>query len=110
ALAERHDVIQAVRQPQSGAFFQQNAFLFLPTERLAHVTDGLTQAAPLLDTLISDPSLRGVLDALGLGLMGVERKELTLDAMKRPLNDASDTVEHLLAGQSTSFSWRLLAS
>jgi hypothetical protein len=36
---------------------------------------------------------------LALGLMGVQRGELNLDAMSRPMRIASDTLEKLLAGR-----------
>src|SRR5437764_7268694 len=103
-------VIRAVRQPQSGSFFERNGLLFLPTAEVARVTDGLTRADALLETLAADPSLRGTLDALSFGVMGVERKELKLDDMTRPMTLAADTVEDVLAGRPASFSWRVLAS
>jgi len=109
ALQGRHDVIRAVRQSQSGAFFERNGLLFLPTDEVARVTDGLARADALIETLAADPSLRGTLDALSFGLMGVQRKELKLDDMTRPMTMAADTVEDVLAGRPASFSWRVLA-
>src|SRR5712691_6017747 len=109
-LQGRPDVIRAVRQPQSGSFFERNGLLFLSTEEVARVTDGLTRADALLETLAADPSLRGTLDALSFGVMGVERKELKLDDMTRPMTLAADTVEDVVAGRPASFSWRVLAS
>jgi len=110
ALATRTDLVRDVREPQSGKFFKQNALLFLPTSEVAAITDGLARAAPLFETLAADPSLGGTLDALALGLMGVQRGELNLDAMSHPLRMASDTLEKLLAGRPTSFSWQVLAN
>jgi uncharacterized protein len=110
ALATRTDVVREVREPQSGKFFKQNALLFLPTSKVAAITDGLARAAPLFETLAADPSLGGVLDALALGLMGVQRGEVNLDAMSYPMRMASDTLEKLLAGRPTSFSWQVLAN
>jgi hopanoid biosynthesis associated RND transporter like protein HpnN len=110
ALATRTDVVRDVREPQSGKFFKQNALLFLPTSKVAAITDELARAAPLFETLAADPSLGGTLDALALGLMGVERGELNLDAMSHTMRMASDTLEMLLAGRPTSFSWQVLAN
>jgi len=110
ALATRTDLVRDVREPQSGKFFKQNALLFLPTSEVAAITDGLARAAPLFETLAADPSLGGTLDALALGLMGVQRGELNLDAMSHPMRMASDTLEMLLAGRPTSFSWLALAN
>ncbi|HEX9324348.1 MAG TPA: MMPL family transporter [Xanthobacteraceae bacterium] len=109
ALQGRRDLIRTVQQPQSGSFFERNGLLFLPTEEVVRVTDGLTRADALLETLATDPSLRGTLDALSFGVMGAERKELKLDDMTWPMTLAADTVEDVLAGRPASFSWRVLA-
>src|SRR5439155_15860337 len=60
--------------------------------------------------LSADPSLRGSLNALGLGLTGVEFGQLSLDDLARPMGMAGDTVREALAGRPASFSWRVLAS
>jgi hopanoid biosynthesis associated RND transporter like protein HpnN len=110
ALQGRHDLIRVVGQPQSGPFFERNGLLFLPAEEVQRIADGLTRSDALLETLAVDPSLRGTLDALSFGLTGVERKELKLDDMTRPMTMAADTVEDVLAGRPAGFSWRVLAS
>ena len=83
ALTARHDVIRAVHQPQSGEFFERNGLLYLPTGEIERLTGGLMQGAPLLQKLSADPSLRGGLNALGLGLTGVEFGQLALDEIGR---------------------------
>ena len=109
ALATRSDLIHSVRQTQGGSFFARNGLLYLPTDKVARVTDGLTRANALLETLAADPSLRGTLDALSLGITGVHLGELNLDDMTRPMTMAADTAENVLAGRPASFSWRALA-
>src|SRR5690242_21726024 len=69
ALASRSDFIRVV-QPQGGRFFERNGLMYLPTGDVARLTDGLVQADPLLERLAADPSLRGALRALSIGLMG----------------------------------------
>ena len=44
ALATRSDLIHSVRQIQGGNFFARNGLLYLPTDKVARVTDGLTRA------------------------------------------------------------------
>jgi uncharacterized protein len=110
ALALRSDRIRAVRPMQGGPFFERNGLLYLPTSEVARLTDGLTQAGPVLHTLAVDPSLRGALGALRLGLMGVEYGQIQLDDLTRPMTMASSTVEDALAGRPANFSWRALAS
>ena len=110
ALTRRPDRFRAVREMQGGPFFQRNGLLYLPESEVAHLTQGLVQAGPLLQTLAADPSLRGALGALDLGLMGVQFGQVQLDDLARPMTMASDTVEDALAGRPASFSWRALAS
>jgi uncharacterized protein len=107
-LAERRDVLKAVRMAAGGDFFEKNGWLYLSKDELARTTNGLTQAQPLLGTLASDPSLRGILDALSLTIAGVQRGQLQLDDLGRPLTLASDTLDRVIAGQPASFSWRVL--
>src|SRR5215469_291349 len=109
-LTARRDVIRSVHQPQSGEFFERNGLLYLPTDEVARVTDGLLSAGPLLQKLAADPSLRGSLGALSLGLMGVQYGQIGLDDLTRPMTMAADTVSEALAGNPTSFSWRVLTS
>src|SRR5436309_5140721 len=110
ALTRRTDRFRAVYEMQSGAFFQRNGLLYLPESEVARLTQGLVQAGPLLQTLATDPSLRGALGALDLGLMGVQFGQVKLDDLARPMTMASDTVEDALAGRPASFSWRALVS
>src|SRR6202011_268789 len=74
------------------------------------LTDGLLQGNPLLQKLAADPSLRGALGALSLGIMGVEFGQVSLDDLTRPMTMAGDTANEVLAGRPASFSWRVLAS
>jgi len=57
ALVTRSELIHSVRQIQGGNFFARNGLLYLPTDEVARVTDGLTRADVLLKTLAADPSL-----------------------------------------------------
>ncbi len=109
-LAKRKDRIRAVYQPQSGSFFERNGLLYLPTGEVARLTGGLTKAGPLLASLSADPSLRGALDFLSMGLAGVAGGVIPLDDLTRPLDMAADTAQAVLAGRPTAFSWRILAS
>jgi uncharacterized protein len=110
ALTAQTKLIRSIRQPQGGNFFDRNGMLFLPVAEVEKVSSGLAKADTLLDTLSTDPSLRGSLDALNFGLVGVDRGELTLDDMVRPMTMAADTLDAVLAGRPASFSWRVLAS
>jgi hypothetical protein len=59
ALRANPELFPAVRQPQSGSFFERNGLLYLSGDEVKRVADGLTRSDGLLETLAADPSLRG---------------------------------------------------
>jgi uncharacterized protein len=107
-LSERRDIIRSVDQPGGGPYFDKNGLLYLSTDELARTTTQLTSAQPLLGTLAADPSLRGVMDGLSFGTMGVQGGLLKLDDLTRPLTMMADTLDAVVAGEPASFSWRVL--
>src|ERR1043165_1631092 len=98
-LKEQPQLFRAADDISGSEFFARNGLLFRPTGDVTQVGEGLGQAAPLIGTLVTDPSLRGVSRAMSLGLVGVQNKRVTLDALARPLNLASVTIEEGLAGE-----------
>ena len=110
ALNADHAHIRTAIQPQGGKFLAQNGFLFMPTAQLMRMSGQMERSRPLLQILAADPSLRGVLNALSAGLMGVERRAYPLDTLVGPMNAGADMVRAALAGRPASFSWQTLAS
>jgi hopanoid biosynthesis associated RND transporter like protein HpnN len=110
ALLAHPERFLAVSAPGSGKFFEQNGLLFLPTDEVARLTSGLRQADALIGTLAEDPSLRGILAAMSMVFIGVERGMIKFDDMARSLTTAADTLEALTASRPASFSWQALAS
>lgn len=109
-LRQQPQLFRSVSQLGSGTFFAQNGLLFLPAAEVARLTDGLVEADALVQTLAADPSLRGTVEALSLGLTGVKLGRIKLDDMVRPLTMVADTVEAALGGRPAYFSWRALVS
>jgi hopanoid biosynthesis associated RND transporter like protein HpnN len=109
-LTARPQLFRSVEDMGGNEFFARNGLLFRSTEEVARFTKGLGQAAPLVGTLVGDPSLRGLTRALSLALIGVQNKMTTLDALARPFAMASDTIETALAGKPAHFSWQALLS
>jgi uncharacterized protein len=105
-LSQQKDLFRSVQQPQGGAFFEQNGFLFETTDQLEPQLKNLTQAQRLVQVLAGDPSLRGVIQALQFGLLGVQGGRITLDAMTWPMTLGADAIEKVNAGQPATFSWR----
>ncbi len=115
ALAEKlggdNKHFESVQPLGSGEFFEKNGLLFLPVEEVGSVTGQLQRAAPLIEIMAGDPSIRGLTGALETGLAGVKRGQYKLDSTERPFNLISQTVESVLnKGSNTTFSWRELVS
>jgi hopanoid biosynthesis associated RND transporter like protein HpnN len=100
----------SVRSLDDSEFFQKNGLLFLPKEEVAQVTGQFASAAPLIEIMAGDPSLRGLTGALETGLQGVKRGEIKLDNTAAPFSMIAQTVEDVLNKSSAAFSWRELAN
>src|SRR4029077_17462148 len=107
-LSENSKLFKSVVQPGGGEFFRKNGLLFLPTAETEKVAGQIAQAEPLIAQLATDPSLRGLIEVLQMGLTGVELEKTTLDAMVRPLSATADTVEGVTAKKPVYFSWHEL--
>jgi uncharacterized protein len=109
-LSPQSDRFRSVEAVEGAEFFARNGLLYFPQNDLAARMDKLSQAAPLIRTLASDPSLRGLARTLSTSLQGVAAGRLRLDDMARPLNMIADTVENVLAKRPAAFSWQVLVN
>jgi uncharacterized protein len=94
----------------SGEFFEKNGLLFLPVAEVGQITGQFESAAPLIEIMAGDPSLRGLTGALETGLAGVKRGQIKLDSTERPFSLIARTVENVLNTGKGTFSWRELVS
>jgi uncharacterized protein len=94
----------------SGEFFEKNGLLFLPLAEVGQLTGQFESAAPLIEIMAGDPSLRGLTGALETGLAGVKRGQVKLDSTERPFSLIAQTVESVLKTGAGTFSWRELVS
>ena len=101
---------ESVQPLGSGEFFEKNGLLFLPVEEVGKVAGQLEAAAPLIEIMAGDPSIRGLTGALETGLAGVKRGQVKLDNTERPFNLISQTLEDILNKGTATFSWRELVS
>jgi hypothetical protein len=108
ALAKEKGLFPDVSNAGATAFFSQHGLLFLPKETLAKDLGGLIQGEALIQDLASDRSLRGLIAGLEDVLLGLQSNRLQLDDLSSPLNQASNTLDDVLAGRPASFSWRVL--
>jgi hypothetical protein len=100
----------SVQRLGSGEFFEKNGLLFLPVADVGRATGQFESAAPLIEIMAGDPSIRGLTGALETGLAGVKRGQIKLDSTERPFSLVARTVENVLNTGSGTFSWRELVS
>ena len=101
---------ESVQALGGGEFFEKNGLLFLPAAEVGRVTGQFESAAPLIEIMAGDPSIRGLTGALETGLAGIKRGQFKLDSTQRPFNLIAQTVESVLNTGSGTFSWRELVS
>ena len=94
----------------SGEFFEKNGLLFLSSEQVGQLTSQFEAAAPLIEIMAGDPSIRGLTGALETGLAGVKRGEVNLDNTARPFTLVAQTIEDILNKGNANFSWREVTS
>jgi uncharacterized protein len=109
-LAGDSQHFESVQPLGSGEFFEKNALLFLPVAQVARFTSQFESAAPLIEIMAGDPSLRGLTGALETGLAGIKRGQVKLDSTERPFNLIAQAVENVLNNGNGTFSWRELVS
>ncbi len=72
-LSGDHKNFESVQPLGSGEFFEKNGLLFLPVAEVGQMTGQFSSAAPLIEIMAGDPSIRGLTGALETGLAGVKR-------------------------------------
>jgi uncharacterized protein len=101
---------ESVQPLGSGEFFEKNGLLFLPAADVGRLIGQFESAAPLIEIMAGDPSIRGLTGALETGLAGIKRGQIKLDSTERPFNLIAQTVEKVLNTGTAIFSWRELVS
>ena len=110
-LEQRKEAFKSVRNIAGSPFFQQNGLMFLSTkDEVKDTAEKLAQGEPLIGSLATDPSLRGMTEALTTVLAGLHRGEVKIDDLAKPLDKFSETIETVLAKGDATFSWRELTN
>ena len=104
----RDERFLSIQNLAGSEFFAKNGLLFLSTEEVKKTADQLAKAEPLIGSVSTDPSLRGLTDALASVLAGIKRGEVKIDNLARPLTYVSDSVERMTKTGAGVFSWREL--
>ena len=104
----RDERFLSIQNIAGSEFFERNGLLFLSTDEVRKTADQLASSEPLIGSVSTDPSLRGLTDALASVLAGIKRGEVKIDDLAKPLTYISDSVEHMTKTGDGVFSWRQL--
>ena len=103
-LSKSDGLFRSVEELGGGRFFGSNGLLFLDMRELTGILTQLEGASPSLAILAADSSLRGLIQAFSLSLGAAQMG--MFESMPQTLNQLADTVESVLAGRPTNFSWK----
>ncbi len=109
-LNQQPSLIRSAQELTGGAFFRRNGMLFLPEDGLKEALSQLSRSSSFLDSLATDPSLRGIMGAFALPLRGVQLRRVSLDRLAPQFNALATPIEKTLGGQPAYLSWRELLS
>ena len=108
-LSTEPKVFRSVQEEGGGSFFNQNRFLFLPTEQVERSTRALAGAAPIIRVLVKDPSLRGLVRVLSYGqplILGIpDRGSRQKGPQFRGIGARSSVSQTLRSRNSAGFRW-----
>jgi uncharacterized protein len=82
-------------------FFEENGLLFLSVDELEDRVNRFAEAEPALATIAADPSLRGVIELLTLGLNAVGDKKELPSSFATFSTDFLDTAEAISRGDTS---------
>ena len=110
AIAPDHAQFKSVERPDNSPYLIRNGLLFLDTKTLTDLLNATIDAQPFLGQLAADPSLRGLMGALGLIARGAEAGQADLGAFTPALAGFHTALSQAAEGQPEPLSWqRLLA-
>jgi hopanoid biosynthesis associated RND transporter like protein HpnN len=109
-LASRPDLFSYVRQPDANPYFRRYGMLFLPESEVQDLTDHLISAQPFLGTLASDPSVRGVLDAVDLLAQGGLHAAVDPGKIDPAFATVGKAARAALEGRLAPLSWESMLS
>ncbi|MDE2579602.1 MAG: MMPL family transporter [Hyphomicrobiales bacterium] len=97
--------IKSVWRPDANDYLAREGLLLLGKEQLQQTLAQLTGAKDMFAALAADPSLRGLLRAIGGAMEGAEKDRKAFEPMIGPIGKLADTVEASLAGRPARLSW-----
>lgn len=105
-LRKNSTLIQSVREPGSGAFFDRNGLLYLDPDELQKLGTRLAQVQPFLGTLAAHPGLNGLFNMIGDALDAVANGDVPAGPVANAFDAISGTTRSMLAGKDKPLRWQ----
>ena len=99
---------KTVRRPDDLPFFKTEGLLFLNQTDLEKLLNSLVQAQPFIGQLAADPSMRGLLTAIGLIGQGAAQGQVDLAGYTTALNGFDHGLKAAAEGHPEPLSWQRL--
>jgi len=110
AMAGNKQLFKTVVRPDSISFFQTNGFLFLSEKELGSILSGLIKAQPFLGSLARDPSMRGLINTMGLTVEGIKQGEAKYEDLAPTYQTLATTMATVLSNRPAKLPWRSMMS
>jgi uncharacterized protein len=101
---------RSVETPDIGSFWAHEGLLFEPTDDIRNVIARLLRLQPVLGSMASDPSLRGLVNAVTLIGEGMTSGQILPKEIRSSLRSLADALEQVNRGKPCFFSWHNLIS
>jgi hypothetical protein len=107
-LAAEPGLYSDVRRPDANPYFRRYGALFLPVTEVQSIADHIIAAQPFLGTLASDPSPRGVVDAIDLLALGGIHGAVDPGRIDPALSAVADAAQAAAGGRRRPLAWEAL--
>jgi hopanoid biosynthesis associated RND transporter like protein HpnN len=108
SLSARTSLFHSVQRPDSGPFWAHEGLLFESTADIKKVIRQLLAVQPLLGSMASDPSLRGLANTLSLTAQGASSGHALTPRLGASLRSLADALQDVNRGKPHFFSWQNL--
>jgi len=107
-LSSASGLFNSVRQPTGGEFFRRNGLLYEPIPELQALSKTLVDAQPLLGTLSTDPSARGLFQLIKRVFDAAASGEVAASDFAPALDQVASASARSLDGTAASIEWNTL--
>src|SRR5215212_5488831 len=104
-LQQHQDVLKNIRVLGGEPFYEQNGLLFLSKDEVSRITGQMIKARPAFAALTGDPSLRGVMELIGLELSGIQAGEIKWEDLESSFKALTVSLSNVMEGRAADFSW-----